>query len=282
MCERKHRVIFISRWVLFHVDNKINTRLMIYLCHQSLKTFMKKLLSLLLAVGLFTSATAQSNGEMPEKLNCVKISPISLLGGTIKVQYERVIHPKMTVGLHVRYTLPKKYTSSFFYPNDATYTDLKFSALTLTPEFRYYVKEAMRGFYIAPYLRYRQVNLDFGYPIPSNGVLTSGVFNGNFSAYGGGLMIGVHQHLGNNFSLDFSIIGLQIMKNKIDMSSTYNLNLTAAEQADLLADINNTIEGADRFIKDLSVVVGPNSANLNGSYMGLGFRGLSLSLGYRF
>jgi hypothetical protein len=72
------------------------------------------------------------------------------------------------------------------------------------------------------------------------------------------------------------------MNNKIDMSSTYNLNLTAAEQADLLADINNTIEGADRFIKDLSVVVGPNSANLNGSYMGLGFRGLSLSLGYRF
>lgn len=243
---------------------------------------MRKLFSTLLAVGLFTSAMAQQNGQMPEKLNCIKINPSSLLGRTINVQYERVVHPHMSVALQVRYTMPKTYNSSFFTPNDVSYTNLKFGALTITPEYRYYVKEAMRGFYIAPYLRYRQTNLDFNFPIPYNGGISTGMFDGRFSAFGGGVMLGVHQNLGNSFSLDFFIFGLQYMHNTITMDGTHNLNLSSAEQQQLLTDINKTIDGASRFIKDLSASVNANSAIINGSYNSIGFRGLGINLGYRF
>lgn len=243
---------------------------------------MKHILIAIVMLSIYTSSFAQSYGEIPEKLNCIKINPTSLLGRTINLQYERVVHRHMSVALQVRYTIPKTYNSNFFTPNDVSYTNLKFGALTITPEYRYYVKEAMRGFYVAPYLRYRQMNLDFNFPIPYNGAIQTGQFDGRFSAYGGGVMLGVHQNLGNNFSIDYFIIGLQYMHNTIKMNGNHNLNLNSIDQQQLLADINQTIDGASRFIKNLSASVNANSAMINGSYNGIGFRGLGINLGYRF
>lgn len=243
---------------------------------------MKRILTLLLMLGVYTSSFAQSNGQMPEKLNCIKINPTSLLGRTINVQYERVVHPHMSVALQVRYTMPKTYNSSIFTPEDVNYTNLKFGALTITPEYRYYVKEAMRGFYVAPYLRYRQMNLDFNFPIPYNGGFSTGRFDGRFSAYGGGVMLGVHQNLGSSFSIDYFIIGMQYMHNTLKMNGNHNLNLNITDQQGLLADINQSIEGASLFIKDLNATVNPNSATISGSFSGIGFRGLGINVGYRF
>lgn len=243
---------------------------------------MKHLFFGLMALCTFSTASANPNGEMPEKLNCIKINPTSLLGRTLNVQYERVVHPHMTVALQARYTFPKTYNGSFFSPENTSYTNLKFGALTLTPEYRYYVKEAMRGFYVAPYLRYRQMNLDFDFPILYNGSLRTGQFDGRFNAFGGGVMIGVHQHLGNSMSLDFFIIGLQYMHNSININGQHNLNLSSADQQDLLNDINGTIDGVQRFVKNLSASVNPNAAKISGSYNGIGFRGLGINFGYRF
>ena len=243
---------------------------------------MKYILLAFLTLGLYTSTSAQSNGEMPEKLNCIKINPTSLFARTINVQYERVIHPKMSVAMQVRYTIPKTYDGGFFNPDNVSYTELQFGALTLTPEYRYYVKEAMRGFYVAPYLRYRQMSLDFNFPVPYNGNIRTAQFDGQSRAFGGGLMIGVHQQLGNSISLDFFIVGLQYMKNDIKLTGNYDLNLSSTDQQELLNDINSTIEGASRFIKNLSASVNANSARITGGYNGIGFRGLGINLGYRF
>ena len=243
---------------------------------------MKYFLLAFLSLGLITNVTAQSNGEMPEKLNCIKINPTSLFANTINMQYERVVHPKMTVAMQVRYTIPKNYNGSFFNPDNVDYTELKFGALTLTPEYRYYVREAMRGFYVAPYLRYRQMNLDFNFPVLNNGTFSTGRFDGNSRAFGGGLMIGVHQQLGNSFSLDFFIIGLQYMSNNINLTGNHNLNLSSSDQLQLLNDINENIDVVNRFFKNLSASVNSNSANIKGTYNGIGFRGLGINLGYRF
>ncbi len=243
---------------------------------------MKHLLLSLLASACLTSAMANPNGEMPEKLNCIKINPTSLLFRTLNVQYERVIHPHMTVALQVRYTIPKIYDGSILSSDNTSFTELKLSSLCITPEFRYYVNEAMRGFYVAPYLRYRTVNLDFNFPVPYNGALSKGLFNGGMNSYGGGLMIGVHKPLGNNFSMDIFIVGLQYMHNSAKINGDYNLNLSATEQQDLLNSINNDLKEVKRYVKDLSTSVGPNSAKVSGTFNSIGFRGFGVNFGYRF
>ncbi|MBU3676690.1 MAG: DUF3575 domain-containing protein [Chitinophagaceae bacterium] len=243
---------------------------------------MKQLLFSVLASCCLSSAMANPNGEMPEKLNCIKINPTSLLFRTMNVQYERVLHPHVTVALQARYTIPKIYNGSFLAPDNTSYTELKLSSLCITPEFRYYVNEAMRGFYVAPYLRYRTINLDFNFPIPYNGAISKGLFDGGLSSYGGGLMIGVHKPLGNNFSMDFFIVGLQYMHNRAKITGDYNLNLSAAEQQDLLNSINDDIKEVKRFVKDLTTSVGPNSTKVSGNFNSLGFRGFGINFGYRF
>lgn len=244
---------------------------------------MKNILLAFLFLGLFTSTYAQSKGEMPEKLNCIKINPLSLGVRTINFQYERVVHSNMTVCLRGRYTIPKTYTASVLYPDGVDFTDLNYGGFAFIPEFRYYVKEAMNGFYVAPYAIFRQANVDFKFPIPRNGIFETGDFDGKSTSFGGGLAIGVHKQLGNNFSFDFSIFGLQYVKSDYDFKSVYS-NLTTTEQQNLYNNVNNSLNTMiDRFkIKDAKFLVGPNTTDVSFKYGGLWPRGLNVSIGYRF
>ena len=104
---------------------------------------MKKTLILLLVI-IFTIPTfAQEASTVSTDKNTLKINTLSLFLGTGSIFYERKISDMTSGQLGLAYMGFKL-------------GDTKFTGLILTPEFRIYPKKnAIDGFYIAPYLRYQ-------------------------------------------------------------------------------------------------------------------------------
>ena len=152
---------------------------------------MKKISSFLL-VTLFLSVTAfaqeRSNDALPQ--NGIKLNVSSLMFSHLAFQYERVIGRKMTVCMGLRIRPNMKFGNSNTFQNqntnanDVLFTDVRYGSLAFTPEFRYYFKEAMRGFYVAPYLRYRNTPFEIGFQYrDDNGYLQRHQFSGNINAF---------------------------------------------------------------------------------------------------
>lgn len=113
----------------------------------------------------------------PEK-NVLKVNTLALIIGTGSVFYEREFSDLISGQIGVGYLNYK-------------INDAKFSGLILTPEMRLYVKKnAIDGFYVAPYLRYQKYSFD---GTDSNGSLTS---------FGGGAAFGMQWIFQKGFVMD--------------------------------------------------------------------------------
>lgn len=101
--------------------------------------FMKRsLLAIAMAVFVF-AAKAQ------DRTSAIKINPLSLFVLTPNVSYEKAVGEKQSFQLGAFY-------SGF------TISDLKYSGVGVTPEYRFYLsqtEEALKGFYVAPFIRYQ-------------------------------------------------------------------------------------------------------------------------------
>jgi len=228
-----------------------------------------------------------SDYDPMEKPNIVKINLISLVYKNISLQYERVLGEKISVAIGLRY-MPK---SSLVFTNtidqlasaDSTnLSDWKASSYAITPEFRFYPKHAGKGFYLAPYLRYRNVGLDL--PVDyrdDNGVQQNVSVTGNLSSLIGGLMIGSQFNLGKMITLDWYIFGLQygVSNGKLDIATSKPLS--ANDQADIRSSLAD-LKAASNSFNDINYVVTSSGGSISGKFGALGFRGFGLNLGFKF
>jgi hypothetical protein len=122
----------------------------------------------------------QEQPDVPNDKNVLKINTLSLFLGTGSVFYERKLSDKTSGQMGVAY---------LSYRFDRT----KFSGLILTPEFRIYPrKNAIKGFYVAPYLRY------FNFTIKN----TTDNDNGSLTVLGGGFLLGRQWITNSGFTMD--------------------------------------------------------------------------------
>jgi hypothetical protein len=140
---------------------------------------MKKFIALLLTAALFLPVLAQDDTkESPEK-NVLKVNLLPLIIKTGSIFYERELTKNLSGQLGVGYLNYK-------------FDNLSFSGLFLTPEVRIYPRgNAIDGFYVAPYGRFQQLNLEAG-----DGKAT-------YTNYGGGLVFGRQWITNSGFTLDF-------------------------------------------------------------------------------
>jgi len=146
---------------------------------------MKKLLILALIAVLTIPSFSQEKSNVSTEKNVLKINTLSLIFGTGSLFYERKISELTSVQLGIGYMGYKV-------------SDAKFSGLILTPEFRIYPrKNAIDGFYIAPYLRY------------FNFTIKSGTNNdiGSLTVMGGGLLFGRQWITNSGFTMDLFLGG---------------------------------------------------------------------------
>jgi hypothetical protein len=142
---------------------------------------MKKILAVLLAIVLAVPSFAQEKtANFSTEKNVLKINTLSLICATGSIFYERKISDMTSLQMGVAYLGYK-------------FSDVKFSGLILTPEFRIYPKKAaIDGMYIAPYVRYQNFSA-------SSGETDS---KGTLSVIGGGLLFGRQWITNSGFTMD--------------------------------------------------------------------------------
>lgn len=117
--------------------------------------------------------------QKPEPVNNIKVNLLSPLASTFSGFYERKIAPNASVQLGLSFT-------------GAELDDMKLNGWSITPEFRYYAgkKEAMQGFYVAPFMRFGnfEVSDDFA--------------KADLKSIGAGLLVGNQWIFRKGLSLD--------------------------------------------------------------------------------
>lgn len=255
---------------------------------------MKKLtlIALLTATSLFSFAKDKEAAGMPAKKNCVKLNLTSLVYKNFGVQYERTLTPKIAVACQLR--LMPKGTPMFYNsletaiqddPNASagTINGLTVGSFAITPEFRFYPKHVMRGFYLAPYFRFRSINMGTGYTFKDdNNVTRTMTLDGKMTTFGGGLMIGSHFNIGKSFSLDWFILGLHYTSSNGSFDGAISgSGMSAADQLKLRNDLQSTLDDSQFFKKNV-VSVTSNAASVSTKFGMVGLRGFGLNFGYRF
>jgi hypothetical protein len=141
---------------------------------------MKKTFILLMAL-IFTVPTfSQEKNNVSTEKNVLKINTLSLFVLTPSIFYERKISDMTSAQLGVGYMGYKV-------------SDARFSGLILTPEFRIYPrKNAIDGFYMAPYLRYMNLSAKS----------TSDDTDASLTVMGGGLLFGRQWVTDSGFNMD--------------------------------------------------------------------------------
>lgn len=264
---------------------------------------MKKSL-VFMTIGLLVCGTppvfAQDSGDRSTEIeevvpgkNLVKINLFSLPLKNFSLQYERPVAKKISVAMGVRYmpegTIPlmsvaKKIAESDDLDDDISgqLKNFRLGNFAITPEVRFYLgKEVLRGFYIAPFVRYATFNVSLPFDLETedanNQVTTERIdLKGDLKTIAGGLLFGAQWKLGKMVYLDWQILGPHFGK------ATGNLNgkknLTPEEQDDLrlfIADLEDV-----PFVKFTSNVDANGAqVKVNGPWAGIRS---GLSIGIRF
>jgi hypothetical protein len=165
---------------------------------------MKKVLILFLAIMFMVPSYSQEKSEKKSgtksEKNVLKVNSFSLFLATGSLFYERKLSDGVSGQLGLSYLGVK-------------IQDTKFTGLVLTPEVRFYPKKnAIDGFYIAPYLRYR------------NYTLQNGANKGSFRSMGGGLLFGRQWITRSGFTMDLFFGGHYGSSNLKVVSGTDNFN----------------------------------------------------------
>ena len=141
---------------------------------------MKKLATLLILLAMTIASFAQDAPEVSSEKNVIKVNTLGLFVLTPSIFYERKISDMTSAQLGLGIMGYKV-------------SDAKFSGLILTPEFRIYPKKnAINGFYIAPYLRYLNLSVK---SISTND-------KASLTVMGGGLLFGRQWITKSGFNMD--------------------------------------------------------------------------------
>ncbi|MDY3521565.1 DUF3575 domain-containing protein [Riemerella anatipestifer] len=248
---------------------------------------MKKLfmLSTLVASSvMFSQGNMVKTEETPtiEKMNILKTNVTGLLFRNFNITYERPINKwfSVTGGLNL---VPKgsvPYARQFNL--DESINDAKMSTTAFTLEGRFYLGKGYgKGFYLAPYYRYTNVNVSnitVNIEDQNNQNIPVNV-QGKMNAHSAGLMLGTQWFLGKkkDWVLDWWIIGAHYGASRGDLQGLTNRTLNEQEQAELKKELS----GLDVPLVDYSVTTNANGADVKVNGPWAGVRG-GISIGYRF
>ncbi len=254
---------------------------------------MKKLIIILLFIPFCTNAQKLLGGKNILKTN--------ILGDAItnyNITYERSIAKKLSLSVGLRYmpksTLPtflKDKIESLADDKNLRLSDFQMGNFAITPELRLYLSAGkMKGFYIAPYVRYAsfdmQVPMTYDYTSGGNAEKGSALFNGTITSFSGGLLLGTQFQIAKKLVLDLWIIGGHYGTSSGTMVVTdFSPAIDDASKRSgfdaVIDNINNKEYGPFKFKAEVDKP-GYTKATITSTGAWAGVRALGLSLGVRF
>lgn len=250
---------------------------------------MKKL-GLLVIIGLMTSIGVQA------QKSAVKLGLGGLFVTAPNLRFEQAIGDRMSFQITGSYKFPTNFNNSTL---NGGFQDGALSGFAVIPELRFYFGQAnagtIKGFYVAPYLKYHKYEIKATQTIDY--VDATGVSNTytpkvnlNLRTIGAGVQLGYHWVIGEHFSLDWHFLGLGGDAHRLGLK--YNFKDSNADLKDLarqlIDDFNENYEGdedlpfsLEDLFDSLDPLVEGNKARVGGAFPFIGFRA-GLSLGYAF
>lgn len=230
--------------------------------------------------------------EAPLFKHNAKINITSLAFRNISLQYEYNVVKKLNVALGLRFMpkggIPFLGILQSFIRGEEQEDDMSLilqgtqvSGLAITPEVRWYFgKRAGKGFYIAPFFRYEQTNINsyFNFETEIEGVFEKINLLGNFHNTGMGLLLGAQFNLSERINLDWWILGPYYNATRLNIrGSDFNLSDGDLESFESLFDDitqNNRVTLESNFTN--------TSASLKAKASLPFIRGFGICIGFRF
>jgi hypothetical protein len=249
---------------------------------------MKKFFIVILSLCAFNAGFAQL-----EKPNTVKFNFSALAFRTLSFQYERTLNEHMSVSLQLGRSLGRNFSNALLeqisqadtnVSSNGSYdkiTAMRFNGgYQITPEFRYYFKgEGNKGFYLGAYLRHSKYKLTAteAHRDNASSPVKTFDFTGSWTSNNIGGIMGCQWHLGESFTIDWWILGLQFGRNKIEMQAEGDFSTT--NKSAWIQDIRDNFP--TKIANSLEASMTDTQANLAFAFGSPGFRS-GLCLGYRF
>ncbi len=213
----------------------------------------------------------------------VKLNLLALPLRNFSVAYEYKIGRKVTAGLGLRIMpkggLPMRSAISNAIDDPETDRQLdnfKTGNVSFTPEVRFYLgKQAMRGFYLAPFARISRYTAEMPFEFDVNGITQTMPLSGKLNTFTGGLLIGAQWKLGGKVYLDWWMLGPQYGSSDGLLDGKKSLN--AMEQQEL----RNQLQDLEIPFAKTTTTVDANGARLDITGPWAGLRA-GLCLGFRF
>lgn len=199
--------------------------------------------------GFFSTTVLAQDQRIEEGKNLVKLNALTLIGGKISLEYERLLTKKIAVGAAVSMRpnagLPFK-NQIESYIDDEEINELlggfESGNFSFTPEVRFYLSSrgAFRGFYIAPYAKFASYDATVPYKFdveeefqgqPVYSRTETIPLSGSIRSITGGISFGFNFRLADNWFLDWRLIGPGYGSAKGDVSGA--MALIPDEQAAL-------------------------------------------------
>lgn len=238
--------------------------------------------------------------ENDNRNNLLKANFLFLAIPSVSIQYERKVFKKSSVGVTLNYTgeqdipfigiINKRLGNHEFTKNQLK--NVRYNSKSISPEFRFYFgKEAFKGFYIGPFLRYAFYNIKFplDYKVEAADILYSKIdFKGNIKAFTAGVSIGAQWEILNNCYIDWLIVGPHIGFSKEYLYANKQLSrkeqIAIEESLTIIKDnlqTLNKIPGLNIPNVDFDHDVNENGAKIKFNEDWAGIK-MFLGFGYRF
>ncbi|MFZ6024655.1 MAG: DUF3575 domain-containing protein [Bacteroidota bacterium] len=245
---------------------------------------MKKWLILLICIPFISEAQV----PVLSGKNIVKLNVSSLVAKNFHLTYERKLTGRISASLGFRTmakgSLPFQSTfENLVKGSNFNFNNFKMGNTAFTPEIRFYLgKGNLRGFYVAPYLRFASFDITapvkYTYNNGSGNVTDEAPVAGKIKSTSGGVMFGTQHRIFKVLTLDIWIIGGHYGSSKGDLSVTKAFN-TQQERDAVKAELDG-IDASPFKFKNANVT--PTGATIQADGPWAGIRGAGINIGFRF
>ena len=240
---------------------------------------MKKIIILLLCLPMFAGAQSLIGGK-----NIFRWNLSSLALKNYHFTYERSLTKHISLSASYR-TMTKgsvpfqSQLEKAINSNDINFSNFQMGNTAWTIEGRLYLGlGAMKGFYLAPYLRFANFDLSAPVKYTSGTVTKEANFVGNVKSTSPGVMIGWQFQLATKLVMDIQLIGGHYGHSNGDLNFIATAPLNAQEQSALKQSLDNIKTDPFKFTN----TVNANGAQIKTDGPWAGIRGANIGIGLRF
>jgi len=201
---------------------------------------------------VFSLACTLARGQ--EKVNAVKVLPLSFPLNSAAFEYERMLNEKNAVefgiGIPIRRTFVEKFGMDW--SDDEMISDDELGIFSLRAAYRHYTGQSMlpKGFYVAPFIRYQGISASADNLREIEDDLGNSTYNEDYSAkiktIGVGCQLGYQFLISKTVTLDLFFFGIETGLGKVDA----DIYISDPEQVDdIYNDVKDVVDDLPSFWK---------------------------------